>query len=425
MNPANEDFDNRSATSPALFNRCVIDWFGEWSSTALYQVGHEFTLKLQLSDAPPGSGEDTKTGYASDDENPKPKANMGSGTERDNVVSSLVYVHESVQKAMIMLARNTNKRTYVTPRHYLDFINHYAKMSNDKRKELEEQQVHLRSGLRKLVDTQKDVAVLKEELKKKEIELQVKEKQANEKLEQMMVDKGEAESKRDASIQIAEEIKAQEGNINERKMKVEAELASAKPALEEAADAVRNIAKADLDQVSRFPNPPGPVKLALEPVILMLGEDIQDWQNIRKILRRQDPSFIKSILNYDIDLLKEPLRKKIESRYLTDPSFTFEIVYNASKACGPLVKWVSSTIEYARIKNSVQPLIDEMTGLEDKAKVLQNKAGELDKIREELSSRIEQYKTEYSKLVGEAQGIKLEMQTVLTKVERSENYSLT
>merc|ERR1712086_51417 len=66
MNPANEDFDNRSATSPALFNRCVIDWFGEWSSTALYQVGHEFTLKLQLSDAPPGSGEDTKTGYASD-----------------------------------------------------------------------------------------------------------------------------------------------------------------------------------------------------------------------------------------------------------------------------------------------------------------------------------------------------------------------
>jgi dynein heavy chain 1 len=27
MNPRNADFASRSATSPALFNRCVIDWF--------------------------------------------------------------------------------------------------------------------------------------------------------------------------------------------------------------------------------------------------------------------------------------------------------------------------------------------------------------------------------------------------------------
>ncbi len=39
MNPASPDFHNRSATSPALFNRCVLDWFGDWSETALFQVG--------------------------------------------------------------------------------------------------------------------------------------------------------------------------------------------------------------------------------------------------------------------------------------------------------------------------------------------------------------------------------------------------
>ncbi len=38
MNPASPDFHNRSATSPALFNRCVLDWFGDWSDTALFQV---------------------------------------------------------------------------------------------------------------------------------------------------------------------------------------------------------------------------------------------------------------------------------------------------------------------------------------------------------------------------------------------------
>ena len=35
MNPANPDFANRSASSPALFNRCVIDWFGDWTDEGL------------------------------------------------------------------------------------------------------------------------------------------------------------------------------------------------------------------------------------------------------------------------------------------------------------------------------------------------------------------------------------------------------
>jgi len=48
MNPASPEFHNRSATSPALFNRCVLDWFGEWSPKALFQVGTEFTQSLEL-----------------------------------------------------------------------------------------------------------------------------------------------------------------------------------------------------------------------------------------------------------------------------------------------------------------------------------------------------------------------------------------
>ena len=38
MNPANPDFYNRGATSPALFNRCIIDWFGTWPLAAQLQV---------------------------------------------------------------------------------------------------------------------------------------------------------------------------------------------------------------------------------------------------------------------------------------------------------------------------------------------------------------------------------------------------
>ncbi len=48
MNPQSPDFYNRTATSPALFNRCTIDWFGEWSDEALNQVAVEYTLRPAL-----------------------------------------------------------------------------------------------------------------------------------------------------------------------------------------------------------------------------------------------------------------------------------------------------------------------------------------------------------------------------------------
>lgn len=38
MNPSTDGLKDRAATSPALFNRCVLNWFGDWSDTALFQV---------------------------------------------------------------------------------------------------------------------------------------------------------------------------------------------------------------------------------------------------------------------------------------------------------------------------------------------------------------------------------------------------
>jgi dynein heavy chain 1 len=49
MNPSNPDFSNRTASSPALFNRCVIDWFGDWSDENLLQVSKSFTETIDVS----------------------------------------------------------------------------------------------------------------------------------------------------------------------------------------------------------------------------------------------------------------------------------------------------------------------------------------------------------------------------------------
>jgi dynein heavy chain 1 len=49
MNPAGPDFSDRGASSPALYNRCVIDWFGDWPDEALWQVSKEFTSRIDAS----------------------------------------------------------------------------------------------------------------------------------------------------------------------------------------------------------------------------------------------------------------------------------------------------------------------------------------------------------------------------------------
>lgn len=56
-------------------------------------------------------------------------------------------------KANARLAKRGGRTMAITPRHYLDFINHYADLFHEKRSELEEQQVHLNVGLRKIKET--------------------------------------------------------------------------------------------------------------------------------------------------------------------------------------------------------------------------------------------------------------------------------
>ena len=48
MNPLSEGLKDRAAMSPALFNHYVLNWFSDWSTDALYQVGYEFTNKVIL-----------------------------------------------------------------------------------------------------------------------------------------------------------------------------------------------------------------------------------------------------------------------------------------------------------------------------------------------------------------------------------------
>ncbi|KAI9220479.1 dynein heavy chain 1, cytosolic [Blastocladiella britannica] len=409
MNPPENGLASRAATSPALFNRCVLDWFGDWNDEAFFQVGKEFTDVLDL-DIPNFVAPDSIPITVRDLQLPL--------TYRDAVLNAFVHVHQSVHVMNQRLAKRQGKYNYCTPRHYLDFINQYVKLFNEKREELEEQQRHLNVGLDKLHDTVKQVEELRGSLAVKRLELEQKNKLANDKLQRMVAEQQEAEQKKKAAQELSVALVEQNREIEARRAVVMVDLARAEPAVIEAQRSVSGIKKQQLVEVRNLNNPPEAVKMAMESVCMMLKLPVDSWKSVQAAIRRDD--FISSILNYDTDVMMTPaLRERVNRDFLSNPNYSFESVNRASKACGPLVQWVMAQVTYSEILTSVGPLRQEVDDLEASAHRTKEKADEMVKLLGELEESIARYTEEYAVLISETQSLKSEMERVKSKVDRS------
>ena len=408
MNPPANGLASRAATSPALFNRCVLDWFGDWSDQALYQVAYEFTTTLDVEVANWSTPSPFPIVYRDLALPP---------SHRTAVINAMVHVHQTLQKLTARLAATQGRYGHVTPRHFLDFINQYVRLFNEKREELEEQQRHLNVGLDKLQDTVSQVEQLRKSLAAKRSQLEAKNAEANQKLRQMVADQQEAEAKKAASIEIQAALEQQDEYIQQRQQIVQEDLAEAEPAVIEALAAVGNIKKQHLSEVRSMANPPEAVKMAMESACSVLGHQIDSWRTVQSIIRRED--FISSIQNFDTTKMSKGLREKMMREYISRPNFNFETVNRASRACGPLVQWVIAQVRFSEILDKVEPLRAEVDSLERQAEATKNQARVVMETLAELEASIAQYKDEYALLISDTQSIKSEMEKVQNKVDRS------
>ncbi|XP_021916203.1 dynein heavy chain, cytoplasmic isoform X4 [Zootermopsis nevadensis] len=408
MNPSSEGLKDRAATSPALFNRCVLNWFGDWSDGALFQVGREFTNRVDL-DRPTWNAPDFF---------PSAVASLpATPTHRDAVINACVYVHQTLHKANARLAKRGGRTMAITPRHYLDFINHFVKLYNEKRSDLEEQQLHLNVGLNKIAETVEQVEEMQKSLAVKSQELQAKNDAANAKLRQMVKDQQEAEKKKVQSQEIQAELEIQTIKIAQKREDVMADLAQVEPAVIDAQQAVKSIKKQHLVEVRSMANPPAVVKVALESICLLLGENTTEWRTIRSVTMRE--SFISTIVNFNTEDMNDEVREKMKSRYLSNPDYNFEKVNRASMACGPMVKWAIAQINYADMLKRVEPLRDELHSLEVQAHENKKRGEEVTNLITQLEHSIASYKEEYAQLISQAQAIKTDLENVQAKVDRS------
>lgn len=410
MNPPDSDLSSHSVASPALFNRCVLNWMGDWSDNTLLQVAATLTDHLDL---------DRSAFTIPDTVAPVSSSSYPVNSYRTSLVNAIVYIHKCATHKSLSLT-TSDKRLVVSPGDFLDYLKHFVGIFSEKSEELEDQQRHFNVGLDKLRDTVLKVRDLKASLAQKKSQLEVKSQEAKEMLRQMVSEQNEAERKREASIEIQHALEVQEQEISLRQEIVLRDLAQAEPAVLEAQKSVSNIKKQHLTELRSMMNPPEAVKLALDSVCTLLGYKAHSWKEIQAYVRRDD--FISNIVNFDSEAqMTTHLRMKMETEFLSLPNFNFETVNRASKACGPLLQWVDAQVAYSSILERVGPLREEVFTLEEEANQTKAQAQAIIDMIDELEASIEKFKDDYAQLITETQAIKSEMTIVESKVNRSVN----
>jgi dynein heavy chain len=113
----------------------------------------------------------------------------------------------------------------------------------------------LDGGLTKLVQAASDVAEMKMELAKQTIVVEQKTRDCAALLEEITTSTEVATAKQEAAAQQEESLAVQSVEIAAQKEVAEEKLAAALPALEQAAEALNDLSKSDIDEMKSFAKP--------------------------------------------------------------------------------------------------------------------------------------------------------------------------
>jgi dynein heavy chain len=129
MSPLGEVFRTRLRMFPSLVNCCTLDWFTNWPSEALINVG---------------------TGFVQENE-------MGLDKDEASCIEMFREIHQSVEETVIEFREVHRRISYVTPTSYLELLSMYKKILTTKRKENDFARNRLSKGLEVLAQAAVEV----------------------------------------------------------------------------------------------------------------------------------------------------------------------------------------------------------------------------------------------------------------------------
>lgn len=347
MSPVGDALRIRCRNFNALINCTTVDWFMKWPEDALVSVAERYLGDLEL-----------------------PDENVRAG-----IVKMCSVVHTSVQAQGDAMMAELRRRTYVTPKSYLDLIGLYLAELGGKQGEVQTKQDQMIVGVTKLNETNAVVDGLRDDLKALAPILVEKSANAEKMLAQVAVDSAAADEQKavvEAEVAVVSKQAAEVKVVADDAKK---DLDEAMPALNSAIKALDSLKPADLNEMKGFKTPPSLVKVTMEAVSILLGEAVgkdedKNWKSSVGILQRGGKLLVE-LKEYDKDNIPAEYLKKLQ-KYLDRDDFTPEAVGKQSSAAQGMCMWVRAMDVYSRVAKEVGPKRDKLNKLQADLKVVQD-----------------------------------------------------
>ena len=346
FSPIGDKFRDRARQFPGLVNECTIDWYLPWPQSALVDVANLYLEELTLEGCDP--------------------------SVKKAVIDHVAQTHYSVSGGIAEYFERYRRNVYVTPKSYLSFLTAYSETYVKKKDGVHELASSINTGLEKLAQATEDVDVMKVELKKTEKVLAVAQADSKVLLDKITVSTTAAEKKKSEVLAIKTKLEGEAAVIFAQKDEIEAQLADAQPALDQADAALKMVTAKDIGLLRQLKQPPNLIQRLFDCVIILLRkglvrddkvgntvETVKDrlqlthsWQAALPLMAQSD--FLDNILSFDRDAVND---EDVEFLYpyLTAPDFNFETAKKVSSNVAGLCVWVNAMVTYSQLAKVVRP----------------------------------------------------------------------
>uniref|UniRef100_F1RFM8 Dynein axonemal heavy chain 10 n=1 Tax=Sus scrofa TaxID=9823 RepID=F1RFM8_PIG len=379
MSPVGDTLRTRCRNFPGLVNNTGIDWFMPWPSQALHAVAKSFLGTNPMI----------------------PVENI------EDLVEHVVLVHESVGEFSKQFLQKLRRSNYVTPKNYLDFINTYSKLLDEKTQYNIAQCKRLEGGLDKLKEATIQLDELNQKLAEQKIVLAEKSAACEALLEEIATNTAIAEEKKKLAEEKAMEIEEQNKIIAVEKTEAETALAEVMPILEAAKLELQKLDKSDVTEIRSFAKPPKQVQTVCECILIMKGYKELNWKTAKGMM--SDPNFLRSLMEIDFDSITQGQVKNIRG-LLKTLNTTTEEMEAVSKAGLGMLKFVEAVMGYCDVFREIKPKRDKVARLERnfyltkrELERIQNELAAIQKELEALGAKYEAAILEKQKLQEEAE----------------------
>ncbi|CAL8110975.1 unnamed protein product [Orchesella dallaii] len=317
MNPNAKDFRSYISTYGNILRDMTINWFDIWTRESFLEVAKHLLPSPSILN------------------------------QDDPIYSGSIFhsFHSIASQISINVTENDfGKFSFVTPIHFIDFVEQYNRLTNDKGSSTNEKIKSFRLAIKEINGVQEKIDYLTEQASTCDSKAQLsrEECEAYHKIleEQSSDTEEQAQLVKEKSGELGTEVK----EYQELADVIKDEWTGALEAFEQSNSILQDLAEDDLIHIRSYYSPPPIVSKVLDSVMIMIDRE-PTWPEAK--IQLGHPDFIRNIMEFDKARITQEKLSKIR-KYIQNTEFTPEAVVKHSNGARILCTWIHAIEKYGR-----------------------------------------------------------------------------